>query len=240
MQLEPKEQDTLRQYLLGRLPSGEAGPLEERLLTDSAFYEELLILEDELIDQYVRGEQSEEDRESFQSHFLLTAERQRKTRFARSLKQYLDGLEPALSEQPAGGARASDGATSTPDTVSGKRSFFSFFSQYPVLSYSLAAALVLVVGAVSWTALRNPRTPIAPESGPVLAVVLTPGLTRGEGDKSPRFQIPSGVSTLQLNLVLLSAAHQNYRAELITSERTSIWASDGLQVDLASSTKSIV
>ena len=207
-------------------------------MTDSEFYEELLIAEDELIDQYLRGQQAEGERKSFENHFLLTAERQQKTRFARSLKEYLAGMEPEYSQEQVGAEDASDESTPTPHPDRRKRSFFYFLSGNPVLSYSLAAALVLVVGAVSWLALENLRKPIGPGTGQVLAVVLTPGLTRAESEGT-RFQIPPSVSTLQLQLVIPSAEYQSYRAELLTSERVSVWMSDGIHPDSASGNKSI-
>ncbi len=238
MQLGSKEQETLRQYLLGRLPSGELASLEERLLTDSAFYEELLIAEDELIDQYLRGRQSQGERESFESHFLLTAERQQKTRFARSLNKYLDGLENKASEEMVAEEDPAEESIPAPDPDVRKRNFFSFLPGNPVLSYSMTAALVLLVGAVSWTALRNLRNPTQTDPGQVFAVVLTPGLTRAGGDQAS-FRIPSDFATLQLQLTLPAAGYQSYRAELLTTERNSVWAGDGLQPDAASGNKFI-
>ena len=56
MKSHAKEQETIRQYLLGLLPPEEMSQLEERLLANSAFYEELLIVEDELVDEYFADE----------------------------------------------------------------------------------------------------------------------------------------------------------------------------------------
>ena len=82
MQLDYKEQESLRQYLLGSLPPEEIAALEERLLTDDVFYDELLMVEDELIDQYLSGEQSATERQSFEAHFAVAPERKQKVRFA--------------------------------------------------------------------------------------------------------------------------------------------------------------
>jgi anti-sigma factor RsiW len=236
LQLGSTEQETLRQYLLGRLPSDEFAPLEERLMTDSAFYEELLIVEDELIDQYLRGQQPAEERESFENHFLLTAERQQKTRFARSLKNYLDGLEDAHSEETIVDDQRDDAPVPAPVPAPVRRRFWSFLPENPIFAYPLTVALVLVVGAVSWLALKNLREPVAPDR--VLVVVLTPGVTRGTSDQYARVQIPSDVNMLQVQLVLPSVEFQSYRAEL-TSERIAVWTTDGLQLDPASGNKSI-
>ena len=45
--------EVLRSYLLGTLEAEPRAELEERILSDPAVYEELLLLEEELIDQYV-------------------------------------------------------------------------------------------------------------------------------------------------------------------------------------------
>src|SRR6185437_4105078 len=95
LQLDYKEQESLRQYLLGDLPPAEMAALEERLLTDTVFYDELLMVEDELIDQYLSGEQSQAERESFEAYFALAPERQQKLRFARALKKYLNRTNEA-------------------------------------------------------------------------------------------------------------------------------------------------
>jgi len=47
--------DQLTRYLLGELPEGESAALEEEYFGDDACFERLLALEDELIDDYVRG-----------------------------------------------------------------------------------------------------------------------------------------------------------------------------------------
>lgn len=87
MQLDDNEQERVRLYLLGQVPPDELAPLEERLLTDSPFYEELLIVEDELIDEYLNDELSQAERENFETHFLAPPERRQKVGFARTLKK---------------------------------------------------------------------------------------------------------------------------------------------------------
>lgn len=232
MQLESKDQETLRQYLLGNLLPEESAPLEERLLTDGDFYQELLILEDELVDQYLSGDQSIAERESFEAHFLLTPERQEKVRFSRTLKKYLDHTEQERAnennvvEVPAPVHVLVAGRDST------RSPFFSFLSRNPILSYSLAAIVVLVIGAVTWMALKNPGS-----QGPshVLAVVLTPGLTR-DGGQITKISIPPGTDTLQLKLQLPKADYASYRARLVAEERSELWSGDDLKPVLSNAT----
>jgi hypothetical protein len=86
---DSKEQQTVREYLLGLAPEGDSAHVEEQLLTDDAFYEELLIAEDELIDQYLNAALSPTEHHSFETHFLAAPERHRKLSFARAFHKYL-------------------------------------------------------------------------------------------------------------------------------------------------------
>ena len=61
--------------------------MELRLLTDANYSEEIDIIVDELIDQYVEGEFSSEEREQFERHFFRSSKRRDKLRFALALKK---------------------------------------------------------------------------------------------------------------------------------------------------------
>ena len=78
----------LRQYLLGSLPQEDLPGLEERLLTDEGAFEGLLVEEEELIDDYVAGDLSADERSRFERHFLSTEERRRQLNFALALDRY--------------------------------------------------------------------------------------------------------------------------------------------------------
>jgi len=66
------DQPTIRQYLLGSLPSELQQRVEERLLTEAELLESLEIEEDELIDEYLAEKLSEEERQKFEQYFLGT------------------------------------------------------------------------------------------------------------------------------------------------------------------------
>jgi anti-sigma factor RsiW len=84
-----EDQRSLKQYLLGQLSQEEQRQLEVRLLNDQQFLVELLMAEDELIDEYLDGSLSEQDREKFEQHFLATTERREKLTFAKALRRYV-------------------------------------------------------------------------------------------------------------------------------------------------------
>ena len=88
--MDSKDRQEVRLYLLGRLePEQRVQRVEERLLTEEDYYEELLIIEDEVIDQYLTDELSSLEREAFEQHFLSTPERKRKLRFAQAFGKYV-------------------------------------------------------------------------------------------------------------------------------------------------------
>ena len=83
MAQEPTDRETIRKYLLADLAEPQQQALEKRLLSDNKFLEELEIVEDELIDEYWRGELDAQQTIQFQSVFLAASERRNKLRFGR-------------------------------------------------------------------------------------------------------------------------------------------------------------
>ena len=80
-----RTQDEIRNYLLGNATQPN---LEGQLLANDALFEELLVQEDEIIDEYVR----------WQTFFLAAPERKWSMRFAQVLNLYLMNHEPLGSE----------------------------------------------------------------------------------------------------------------------------------------------
>src|SRR5690349_19219423 len=77
-------------YLLGQLSAGERAELEERYFADDELFNELVSLENEIIDFYVQGKLSKDQRQQFESYFLANPERREKVRFAKSLLNYVN------------------------------------------------------------------------------------------------------------------------------------------------------
>ena len=80
----------MRNYLLGTLAEDRQTQFEERILSEPSVYEELLVTEEELIEQYVAGDLSEIEQRQFETHFLITAERQKNLRYGKLLQRYAD------------------------------------------------------------------------------------------------------------------------------------------------------
>lgn len=215
--LSNEEREAIRQYLLGRAPEAELTGLEERIISEDSFYEEVLIAEDDLIDQYLSGALSDPERTGFVSHFLVTNERLEKFRFSKNLRKYLDAqatTAPVVAQEPFSSARKST-----------QRNWFG--SLFPGMSHPacrplLMAASLLVVVGLSWIVLSNLLSEQPGGSGDLVIAKLNPGRTRDGGETS-RISIPPGQDAVQLQLVLEVSTHgyQTYHAELKSIENTS-------------------
>jgi hypothetical protein len=86
--------ELLVRYHLGELSPVERDAVEDRYFADDAFHEQVLAAEEELIDSYVRGELSTEQRKHFESWFLQADDRRQKLEFAKALAKY----RPAQNE----------------------------------------------------------------------------------------------------------------------------------------------
>jgi hypothetical protein len=215
-----KELEAVRQYLLGQLPTEESSQIEERLLTDAAFYEELLIAEDELVDDYLAGELSDSDRKSCETLFLLTPERQQKIRFALAFKEYVGVAGAAQPDKSIGVEGSSQDADEVPDRSPKKRPFLSLLPfGNPIVSYSFAAAALLIVFGTAWIVVKNWTSQTPHEPGNILVVALSPGLSRDERGTIKEITIPPGTDAVQLKLRISGdVQYQSYRASLQTSD----------------------
>jgi hypothetical protein len=215
LQSDTKEQETIRHYLLGQATQEDSSSLEERLLRDSALFQALLIAEDELIDQYLSEKLTPAERQRFETHFLIAPERQRKLHFGRALHKYVNY---AATSEPLEQYSAENVSDEKPDIAKPppKRGLFSFlpFSN-PIVSYSLAAAMLLIVGGVSWVVFNNWRRQAPQQPGNVYVVTLTPGQTRDLGSDHTRIEVPGNAGVVQLQLEVPTDRYQSYRATLL-------------------------
>src|SRR5829696_8575239 len=193
-----KTVEDLRLWLLGLLPEQESRSIEERLITDSELYEEVFIVEEELIDDYIADRLSADERTAFQSFFMNSPERQEQFRIANALRVYIGN------------------AKETESSAEVKR-------RWPFAAISLAAAALVIVALV-WLAvgLKPGGT------GKSLSVVLTPGGQTREGGTIQRITIPPDNDTLELNLRLTRNDFQKYRATLLNSDGGTIQINNNL------------
>lgn len=85
--IEKEDQKRLKDYLLGRLDEADAETVENHLLSDENYSEELHFVTNELIDQYANDQTPAEDREAVEKFIFESDERYRKLKFALALKK---------------------------------------------------------------------------------------------------------------------------------------------------------
>ena len=190
----------IKTYLLGGLDEARQNRLEERLLNDRELFEEVLISEDELVDQYLAGKLTGTEAKQFEAHFLVTSERQEKFRFGQALNKYLqlNDLPILTAEAPV------------------RTRWFLSGAFWPVRQV-VTAAFVLVVAtlitvAVYWLGVRPGTAPV----GTPYVVSLVPGAIRSGGLGLQRITLPGGVTTVELRLAVADVNYKSYTAQLIS------------------------
>jgi hypothetical protein len=224
-----EEQKQTRLYLLGNLPPKNLAELEVRLLGDKGFYEELLAAEDELIDEYFADRLSKAERESFESHFLITPERQQKLRFSRAFRKYVKLNQVAYPQEET--AKSGRRPFLAGKLWSVKSSILPWApNRNRVLAFSLVAALVF---AVSWMVFRNRSSETTAQRQPqnILKIALISGSTRGDG-ATQKVIVPPGVDSVQLEIELARNEYESYSAELLTPESSILTTREGIRPEV--------
>jgi hypothetical protein len=207
----------MRSYLLGTLDGDQKTQFEERILTEPGVYEELLVAEEELIDQYVAGDLSELERRQFESHFLITAERQKNLRFGKLLQKYASS-HLDLTEEPPIQVQS----LSLPRTRTRRWPWVGIFAA--VLG---CAAIMFVRGLVN----NREAAGVVQQTIPrVMTVTLLPGSAGIESSNAqPVIVSPKGAE-VKIELALKNPTFRNYKSELFR-ENTSLKISDELTME---------
>jgi len=196
------DDDVLRGYLLGRVASESRDSVEKRLFSDDrVFWERLCLLEDELVDQYARGDLGGEDAASFERDFLVTDERRAKLDLALALKEYVERRKES------------------------RRTAWDWLRKplpSPAWALVVAATVLLAFPAVVWrvAAARGPGAPVS--------AWVSSGLVRDVEGELSRVTLPPGCQLVRLHLDTGPAPQESYRATLHDVEGAELWAQDRL------------
>jgi hypothetical protein len=135
-------QKEVRRYLLGQLEEAEQERIELQLLTDPSFGEEFDTVVDELTDQYVKNELTDDERKRAEKYFLNTPVRQQKLEFA---KELLGHAEAERGERAQMAAVRPIAPAATPSLLDQIR---AFWRRPSFANVGLSAAVVLVVAGL--------------------------------------------------------------------------------------------
>lgn len=220
----------LRAYLLGLLKDPDREDIEDLLFHDDSLSAKLELAEDELIDDYLSGRLSLDERTNFDRYFHNSTKRTTLLEVAEAVRSY-SHVKPS----------------SRPRT----QWFFEPFS------WAAAAVCIAVVAACIWwwqrpiapsVAVQAPprepkRTSPVEPSRPPFALVLTPGLFRGPAESSKKFVIPISANSMLITLMTEAPLSGNRYRVSVTRDDRLVWqgsaagtaGADHLQVTIPAS-----
>lgn len=227
MSTPPTDHERIKSYLLGQLAEEDEPQVEARLLIDGEFHDELSIVEDEIVDDYLGGKLSDTDRQSFESHFASSSERQQKVRFARALRKYVS----VTADQTQAGRVEDEIVTYAPAPANivshPPRPSFIFSLGKPPLSYAAAAVILIVAGASILLFLKYWQSSTV--TGRVLAIELTPAAAVRDVSEVKQVDIAPDVKTVRLQLNLPNNEYPSYEAALRDSSFRTVLTTQNLK-----------
>jgi methionine-rich copper-binding protein CopC len=166
--------------------------LEQEIVGNEGLLEEILIVEEDLADEYVAGTLNQEERADFERHFLATPERRQNVRFAQALNRYVT----TEANREFAGAVSQSWATHT-----------------WVRRAAGVVAIIAVAVAALWFLLPRSQTP---KTFAALTLTISSS-SREAGAESTRVPFPLNADALKISLRLPSPPPPavRYRAELL-------------------------
>jgi len=182
----------VRRYLLGDLKGSDQENCEEKFMTGEASLAEIEAAEDDLLDEYLAGRLTENERVQFEQHFLSTPARKQKLRFAKVFHRYV------ASHQPAAAAAAD---SRIPPGL------------FNLQTWSARIAIVVLFSVMAgvWFYLRSRNeTP----NYAIVTLILSPS-TRAAGAHDTTVTLPDSGDPLRAVLLLPEDGREtNYRVEV--------------------------
>jgi hypothetical protein len=145
--------ETLRAFLLGMSEQEAMNHIEEGILDGSISADGLLLVEEELIDDYVFGRLSPDEVKHFEARFLVDHERRNKIRFSRSIHEHALNQGRRASAPVHWSLPRISSAAPSPATRRPLSPGFAGASW----RFALVAVLVSFVIATAWLELRTIR-----------------------------------------------------------------------------------
>jgi methionine-rich copper-binding protein CopC len=177
-------------YLLKELPEEELEQFEDECFAQESWPTEVNLVEDDLIDTYLREELTQERRGRFERNYLTTEARQERVLIAAALLRHVDKNNRA--DQVAVAPR-SQGLT-----WAGRFSAF-WRSQSWVFQTSSALGLVAIITGALWLSLSHAPSP---RTYATLTLSISISNNRAEGIQVGKVKLPLSASDLRISLKL--------------------------------------
>ena len=212
-----RSEESVRQFLLGKVDDAERERIESRSLIDPQLREQLLAAEQSLIDDYLEERLTADHRESFLLQYGASYGERRKLRIAKSIKEYAEA-QPVSAPIDA-----------TPNVI--RRRWFRLEAK-PKLLWRIAAILIVALLLAVWLQSRRSQLDAQHlamerelaslndpsrlhEALPEMASLSVTPITLRKVDPQPQFTLRSEIRILELHLLQdQNELHPRYRAVL--------------------------
>lgn len=147
--MKQENEKLIKRFLFGEMAEEERFDLEERFITDANLFEEIKIVEDDLIEKYVRGWMNPAEVSKFEKNFLTTNKRRERVEFSRQLINKLEGQKESVAVSVKKNENNSE-------DISIWEKLAGLFSTPKI---AMAGALALIIGILgSWFLYQNFNT----------------------------------------------------------------------------------
>lgn len=222
----------LREFLLGKLDDAERVQIESLFLTDSEAREKILVLEQELIEDYLEDSLSAEDREKFLLRYGQTAAQLQQLRITRAIKDWALRKNSEVQKVPV--------QSSIWNRLRARLPLKPAF----VIPITVTAMLAIVVSGV-WLNSRMKRaafeqelaqlnTPASLREVPewMFALNLSPGAVRSTDPQLVIKRPAAATAIVELNLLWIQKErYQTYHAEVRRVGGDELFAISNLQAE---------
>lgn len=190
-------------YLLEELPDDDLEQFEGDCFAQESWPAQIELVEEELIDSYLRNELDPARRRRFEQNYLSTQARHERVSIAAALLRHIDQHHNAHNRV----VREPPTETTWIERV---RAFWS--TQGWGFRAAAAIVVVAVIGGSLWLMFRSPSSPRAVASI-TLAIRAS---NRADGAQADKVRLPPGAEALSISLLLPSQSPSvdRYRAEL--------------------------
>jgi len=234
-----KKQDVLERYLLGEVSDDERSQIEQGYFADDAFFDQLVDVQNDLVDSYVRGTLPPAERKRFEERFLNSGSGIARVEFARALQQRI----AARSGRKTGSFRLLAIAASIAIIVIAaawmtftlqRRTQLPFTESRPKAPPQQRTTPPTPVQAQTQTAPLQSK----PAASTLVTVLLTPGGTRESEAATPLVLRPAP-QFVRVELVLEDDRYDSYAAELQDVEGSVLWKEQSLRATTAPSGRTV-
>lgn len=215
----------IRDYLLGSLPEGQREGIEQRIMNDDDFHQEVEIGEEELFDDYLQNRLPEPERRLFETNFLASPLRRQRLQFARAFHDKLSPKKPA------------------PAAVVPVRTFTARLYSYALAACFLAMATLVTLDYQLSRSLQEEQNKAASlarqienagQQGQSAPNYIFPAELAPKGSRSgpqPQLVVPKNTLALHFKLIVPANFRSPVRIDLLNDAGQSIFSQQGAKVE---------